>query len=363
MPEEFTLLAYLVPRLTNRVEDTATDALAFILNKSPACRDALSLLLREGEGTYDLDTLTSVETQVTYKDGSRPDMVGYDQGGGKRLLVESKFWASLLEGQASGYFSQLEDAGPGVLLFIAPATRLETLWGEITRQMEDGQDGFGLEEVKTPEQIRRAKVVGPYKQDKRLMLVSWPLILDRLAGVVPPDSLLAADIRQLRGLAQREDEEAFQPIKAAELSPSVPRRLQWLNRLLDDVVDGHGCPKGWMSTENLKATPQRDGYGRYFRFRTQGEVVSGDLFLCVNFRLWATSADTPLWLRIGGDVPISLARLKDTAPSLIESGRSSWPYDVPIYLQSDVEYEHVLDNVLRQLSAIGEMVTGTCSAQ
>ena len=39
MPEEHSLLAYLVPRLTNRVEDTATDALAFILKKSSACRD------------------------------------------------------------------------------------------------------------------------------------------------------------------------------------------------------------------------------------------------------------------------------------------------------------------------------------
>ena len=49
MPQESTLLAYLVPRLTSSVEDTATDALAFILNKSPACRDALGLLLSEAD--------------------------------------------------------------------------------------------------------------------------------------------------------------------------------------------------------------------------------------------------------------------------------------------------------------------------
>ena len=36
MPQETTLLAHLVPRLTSRVEDTATDALAFILNPLPA---------------------------------------------------------------------------------------------------------------------------------------------------------------------------------------------------------------------------------------------------------------------------------------------------------------------------------------
>ena len=295
MPQESTLLAYLVPRLTNRVEDTATDALAFILEKSPACRDALGLLLREGEGAYHLDTLASFDTQVTYKDGSRPDMVGYDQQGGKRLLVESKFWATLLEGQASGYFDQLEAAGPGVLLFIAPTTRLEILWGEITRQMENGPDGVKLEAVETSNQMHRARVMGPDYQDKRLMLVSWPLLLDRLAAAVPPDSLVAADIRQLRGLAQREDDEAFQPIKITEFSPSVPRRLRWLNHLIDDVVDSRGRQEGWMSVEGLRAAPQRDGYGRYFRFRTdQGEVIPGDLFLCVNYRLWATKWRYPL---------------------------------------------------------------------
>ena len=266
MPQESTLLAYLVPRLTSRVEDTATDAMAFILNRSPTCRDALGLLLREGEGSYHVNALTSFDTQVTYKDGSRPDMVGYDQEGGKRLLVESKFWATLLEGQASSYFDQLEDAGPGVLLFIAPATRLEVLWGEITRQMESGSVEVELEAVETSNQMRRARVMGSDYPDKRLLLVSWSMLLDRLAAAVPHDSLVASDIRQLRGLAQREDDEAFQPIKTAELSPSVPRRLQWLNRLIDDVVDSRGCPEGWMSVEGFRATPQRGRLRAVFRF-------------------------------------------------------------------------------------------------
>ena len=356
MPQEYTLLAYLVPRLTNRVEDTATDALAFILEKSPACRDALGLLLKEGEGAYDLDTLTSFDTQVTYKDGSRPDMVGYDQQGGKRLLVESKFWATLLEGQARGYFDQLEDAGPGVLLFIAPTTRLEILWGEITRQMENGPDGVKLEAVETSNQMDRARVMGPDYQDKRLMLVSWSLLLDRLAAAVPPDSLVAADLRQLRGLAQREDDEAFQPIKTTEFSPSVPRRLRWLNHLIDDVVDSRGRPEGWMTVRGFRATAQRDGYGRYFRFRTdQGEVIPGDLFLCVNYSRWATSGDTPLWLWISRDVPISPVHLRNNVPSLVELGGSSGPNDVPIYLTTGAEYGRVLDNVVRQVKAIWEM--------
>lgn len=46
MAEHDTLLAHLVPRLTSQVENAATDALAFILNTSGACRSALNRLLR-----------------------------------------------------------------------------------------------------------------------------------------------------------------------------------------------------------------------------------------------------------------------------------------------------------------------------
>ena len=85
MVQEASLLEVLLPRITGRLEDAATDALAFILNKSPACHDALIHLLRDADCHIEL--LTSFETQVTYEDGSRPYMLGYDQEGRKRLLV------------------------------------------------------------------------------------------------------------------------------------------------------------------------------------------------------------------------------------------------------------------------------------
>ena len=158
MAQETTLLAYLVPRLTERKEDTATDALAFILNKSESCREALDTLFRDEN--FNIGPLKRFQTQVTYEDGSRPDMVGYDQSGAKRLLIESKFWATLLQGQASGYFGQLEETGPGVLLFIAPGSRTETLWSEIERQMETGEDEVRLESIETTEGLRRARSQG-----------------------------------------------------------------------------------------------------------------------------------------------------------------------------------------------------------
>ena len=265
MAEDTTLLAHLVPRLTGRVEDAATDSLAFILNKSAPCRGALDRLLQDAD--FSPEPIARVETQVTYEDGSRPDMVGYGRSDAKRLLVESKFWASLLEGQASGYFRQLREPGPGVLLFVAPNSRIDTLWAEVRRQMENGKDSVQLELAPSTERIRKARVSGT---DKRLMLVSWRRLLGSLAAA--DDARVASDIEQLRGLARYQDEEAFQPIHPEETGLVLPRRIRGLNRLIDDVVGARGVKEGWMTTTGLKATAQREGYGRYFRFV---DVASG----------------------------------------------------------------------------------------
>ena len=338
MAEDASLLSHLVPRLTTQVEDAATDALAFVLNKSPACRRALDSLLSDSN----LQPIAKVRTQVTYEDGSRPDMVGYDESGAKRLIVESKFWASLLDGQASGYFGQLEEKGPGVLLFIAPEIRLDTLWAGIKRQMESGEGRVQLDPAKTAVAIRRAKVVG---SDKGLMLVSWTHLLNRMAAAVANDASVKSDIQQLLGLARREDEEAFRPVHPKELGLDLPRRIRGLNRLIDDAVDAHD----WMDTTKFRATPQREGYGRYFSFPS----VTGYFFLCVDYSLWAARAETPLWLRISNDVPVSTEKIRDRLPSSPDSGGQGYfAFDVPIYLKTGVEYEDVLDDVVHQVKEI-----------
>ena len=351
MDHESSLLAHLIPRLTSRGEDTATDALAFILNKSEACRGALDSLLNE-QG-FDLEPITKFETQVTHEDGSRPDMVGYDGKGEKRLLVESKFWASLLEGQADGYFRQLEASGPAILMFIAPGTRIETLWTETKRQMETGEAPVSLESVETLDRMRRA---GVEDSDKRVMLVSWDLLLERLADVVSADSQVASDVQQLRGFVDEQDLDAFQPIQTEELSPSLARRLRWINQLIDDVL-AQGVEQGWMSVDGLRATPQRAGYGRYVRFVDDSGVrAQNGSFLCVNFDYWATKRDTPLWLWMGSKTERDL-QLRDSNHSLVVFEDVDGLY-TPVDLKVGVEYHRVLDDVVDQLRRIAEIVVG-----
>ena len=346
MHEETTLLAHLVPRITNRIEDTATDALAFILNKSENCREAFNDLLRDGG--FGVELVNRFQTQVTYEDGSRPDMNGYDKTGTKRLLVESKFWATLLQGQASGYLDQLDGEGPGMLLFIAPESRLTTLWPEIERQMRDA--GKEIEPIETQSNIRKARIAN---SDKGLMLVSWDQLLRRLSDAAGGDSQVASDIQQLGGLARRQDAEAFLPIHPEELAPSLPRRIRLINRLIDEAIR-KGRQDIGITTEGLRRAPQIQGYGRYFRFRE----VPGDLFLCVNYRLWSTEADTPLWLWISLQVPVNVDKLRGKFPSMIENGGYG-PYDVPIHLKTGVEHQAVLDDVIRQIKDIKESINAS----
>lgn len=366
MDNALTLLAHLVPRLTAQVEDAATDALGFILNRSAPCRGALDRLLQDGD--FAPEPIARVGTQVTYEDGSRPDMIGYDESGATRLVVESKFWAGLQPSQARGYIEQIDAPGPGVLLFIAPASRIETLWAEICRQMENGGGATPEGDRRTrrfeelpgmPDQTRTAQIVesGVRPSDKRLMLISWSRLLDAMDTASVGDPQTASDLRQLRGLAVQQDESAFQPIHADEFGLALPRRIRGLNKLIDDVVSI--CrTRGCISTEGLKATPQYDGYGRYLSF----PGVDGYAFLCVNFSLWASSGDTPIWLLISERIQINRERLHDKHPLATDirgltflSSRHDYSAGVPIHLKTRVEYDEVLDDFAKQISEVAEV--------
>nr|MDE0500820.1 hypothetical protein [bacterium] len=353
MVEEPTLLAHLVPRLTPRVEDAATEVLAFILNRSAACRGGLDRLLHAED--FKVAPISRVETQVSDDERSRPDMIGYACDGCKPLVVEAKFWAPLQEDQAVRYLRLLD--GPGVLLFIAPASRIETLWWEIRRQMECGEDIAEsvdrLECLESPEGTRRARVAHR-DSDRHLLLVSWTGLLDILECADPG---MAADIQQLRGLAQRQDEEAFLPIHPNELGPDFPRRLPWLWRLVDDAVS-RGVGEKWMNTEGLAVGQSREHYGRYFAISDKHGVMDGFLFLGVVFDLWATG-DTPLWLRIKNKVPPGFKHLKSKISPLMEE--TTWPdyYDMPIYLRTGVEYDRVLDDVVRQIKKVADIAVSS----
>ena len=336
MPDDSSLMAHLVPRLTSQVENAATDALAYILNRSEGSMKALNDLLREGG--FAIEPIVRLGTQPTYEDRSRPDMAGYDKKSMIRLLVEVKFWAALLEGQASWYAQLFDQPGPAVLLFIAPEVRIPTLWVEIDRQMTVSS---GLEHIDAPPGVRRAKVSG---KELHLVLTSWVRLLDRMDFQAEDDGV-KSDIRQLRGLARSQGDQVFLPLRSEELSPSLARRMGWYSQLVNNAVDARGVREGWMDTKRLRQTSRHHGYGRYFHF----SGVKGDFWLGINHDLWARSSATPIWLWVTDRTAVNMDEVES---KLNVQTQGEW---IPIHLKTGVEYDKVLEGVISQLKRVAEI--------
>ena len=174
MVEKDTLLAHMIPALTTQVEVAATKALVYILNKSEAAMSALNNLIQDTIGSS-LEPVISVEAEKSYttaeEESGRVDLLGYDKGGNQRVLGEAKFGAALSAGQGGGYLGQLAE-GTSVLLFVVPDYRIDYLWEEVRRDVEDNSTQWKLGPTRVNGRIHSADVEG---RDWHLMMVSWQL--------------------------------------------------------------------------------------------------------------------------------------------------------------------------------------------
>ncbi len=354
MTEDRTLLAHVVLKLATHPENIAVEALEHILSSSAPTRIALGNLLQTGGA--DIGPIVRVETQVTGEEGERPDLVGFDDSGAARLLIEAKFWAGLTESQPVTYLRHLPDDKPSALLFVAPAARNETLWPELRRRIGEAR-GIALGPDSKGAGLLSAAAGG----GRRLMLTSWKALLGSMASQASAagDTLAGIDIQQLLGLTQQMDEDAFLPLRPDEFGPEYPRRMRGLRRLIDDATN-RGVDSGWANLSGVKVAPQVWGYGRYERLGTEGAWAGA--WFGVNFNRWARQRSTPLWLAFydwSSTLDLADVRrrleplLKEDPPGIIEvSGR---PY-APIYLPTGVEYDAVLDAVVTRLKHITDLI-------
>ena len=347
MPDNDTLLAYLVPRLTGGVEDAATDALSYILNRSESCRTALADLV--SDDGFRVAPLAYTETQVSPSSTARLDLVAYESGRERCLIIESKFWAGLADGQASGYVNYLADERPAVLLFVAPESRIETLWQEIKEQFEadDVPDLCILPEADSKMKVAAVEEPGSHK---RVALTSWKRLLAYL-GDVAIEKTSAAEIEQLTGLAMKQDDSAFLPLHADELVSTLPRRMRDFQRIVSDIYWAHGKPGEWMDCNGLSVTNSSDGHGRYFRFPKMSEAQ----WIGINYAQWASSGETPIWLRIWDSAPLDLHGLRERLDLSIEwaPGKSLW---ISISLKTGVTYDVVLEDAVRQMKQVRDVI-------
>ena len=82
-------------------------------------------------GVRGKNAVTAVKSQVLQADGTRPDLVGFDETGMERVLIEVKFWAELTPNQPNAYINRLPDDGPALVMFLAPEDRIKSLWPQL----------------------------------------------------------------------------------------------------------------------------------------------------------------------------------------------------------------------------------------
>ena len=361
MADNDTLLGYLVPRYASVTENAATDALAYIVNRSAACLGSLNELVQTVGGAS-MAPVTRVATQVVAADGGIPDFVGYDHSNAMRVVGESKFWAGLGDGQARVYLRYLPESGPSVVLFVVPEVRMNRLWAAVKADAESGGEWeVGPDRIHGNGDKRRlsADVVDTKKRrapvSRRLMMVSWGDVLTGMKSSAVGEPSIVDDIEQLLGLTRREDAEAFLPLRQEELGPAFPRRIRGLARLVDDVIDARGVREDWLTVRGLGAGGARASYGRYFRY-IDLEGHQKECFFGVNYDLWAEREDTPLWLRFGpaytGEM---LAQVK------VKQYHERYEVWTPIPLRTGVDYFELLDDAASQLYAIGEQLKATAA--
>ena len=193
-----------------------------------------------------------------------------------------------------------------------------------------------------------------------LLMTSWEVLLGRLSAEVNAAGDVAGgnDIEQLRGLTRREDSEAFLPLRPGQLGPDFPRLMLQINQLVDDAVE-HARTTEWLSVENMRSTPQRDGHRRYFRL---GGVL---MWLGVNFVYWSRYRETPIWL---GFQQAAWGKAWEETDSIYQRLAPLWEESSPGYVDEDevdcipvmlptgVEHEAVLNSVVERLKYVAGLL-------
>jgi hypothetical protein len=342
------LFGHLASRFSAHPENLATEALAFIINRSEAMREALRRLV--GRTGIELPELARFRSQAGDDQGNIPDLIGLDTKGVERLFIENKFWAGLTENQPAGYLDRLPAEGGAVLVFVVPGKRLPIVWTELASSAT-----IRARHLPNPEQLPGDLLFARVTSSTALAVTTWNAVLDSLEDVAraSAEPSAAADIAQLRSLCDVMDNEAFLPVRMEELTNlEVPRRLIGLADLIAEL-SVQAEAQGIADRKGLNPTHGWYSAGRYLRIGPAGA------WLGIDHKNWLRYGITPLWIRFDNDVigrapfgraPFVLEALKVWAPPRLfeEDGRVL----VPLTVLPDVARERVLEDLLEQLSRL-----------
>ncbi len=342
-----SLLAEMALRFVEQREVLATTCLGYILSTSATAGETLRTWL--GDRGVSIPAGLAYRTEVVDAEHEgRPDVVA-SASGKRHLILEGKFWAALTDAQPVGYLQSLEEGG--CLLVVTPEKRLVTIGGELVRRCRQAQLSMSDE---------GALIRGGVSQvaDRWwLGTVSWRILLGRLEASLAErgDVGKAADVEQLAGLADLEDQEAFLPVVPSDLAQPTPLRVHQFMELAEAVCR-RGVEAGFLHSEGLRPA---SSLGRYTRYIGAGPIQLG---VFVDLRRWARQG-TPLWVEAAVIPGSAFADLEATTPPGVfydgTRGRPVVPLDIPLH----VEHDEVLDSLEAQLRQFVARIEGCPSSK
>ncbi len=347
-----SLFGHLAGQFGPKPENLATEALCYILESYPGARDTFIRFIRN-MGVHPPGPLT-FRTQCAGPENSIPDLVGSDPEGRRVVIAEAKFWAGLTDHQPVTYLNQLPPDSDGVLIFIAPSMRFASLWPELVSRCKTASLPIEAESVESGE--TKYRKIGARHL---LALTSWSAVLAVILETLEAEKNQAgaSDVRQLQGLCERMDSEAFLPLHSEELSPQIARRTVQFCALVNELKDA-------LQTEGLG---DWGGTGNDIKIAAQYRyLILENHVCCLGFNpdLWATKRSTPLWLWIGGDEkwkkPVPAATMAALAPlecedppRLIREGSSVL---IPLNIPLNVEHDTVVSSLVDQVRLIAGLL-------
>jgi len=332
-------------------ENIATDALEYIIRSSDvACKGMMELL-------RDIDNeLSDLWFRTQKEEGDvRPDMWGY-HGKTPLVLVENKFWAGLTENQPVEYLRLLAKySKEGILLMVVPEARLEAVWREMLKRIQDADIPISVKQV--GDTIYRAADtdMGPV-----LAITSWEKLLDTINSKLSEGSKSKNDLFQLRALCDAAESDAFVPISSSLLSDQrIPTMILQMESILNRVIK-KGVSEGIISTKGLKASHNRSDIAVYNYLSFPGKKGVGRLTL--NMKNWRKYGGTPLWLEfLCNEWGLGMEVRNILEPWCVENGISvhmeNKKFVVGIDILDNEEKCAVVKHILSQLRAISQQLS------
>ena len=345
-----TLLGALSNRFPGQTENIATEALLHIINNSKESKQAFIAFLRQTSCIID-DNLTFKAQAQSEEDDSIPDLIGTNQNGDRFVIVENKFWAGLTDNQPNTYIDQLPDGG--LLLFVAPSLRLPTVWSKIKRRAIE--KGHKLDQEKTIV----TDFVETKTENKYLAVTSWRCLLNFLCTrlTTAGDLDTVSDIKQLIGLCDEQDSDAFIPLQSEDLSLMIPKTILKYQTLVDAIS---------VNINKQKLIDMNRSSSSYDYYARNGTKGNNGIYIQFNYRHWLYKRETPLWLLIqevsNGKWHNRLSQEQKTSLSVLEKSNPPRIFHldygscIPLFIPLHSEKDAVVENIVSQIKEVLDLL-------